>query len=262
MSVSADRYSVPAVQRAIDILNILSAGPQTFTQIQRRMMIPKSSAFAILTTLHKRGLVEWDAEDRYALGMALFSFGCSVMSRFDYRSASLPFMEEIVQKTRETCHLGILHNWQVLYVEKVESPLSIKLASRIGLSLPAHSTGLGKALLSTFTDEQLDAILGCLELARRTDHTITTARELMEDLRLTRLRGFAVDNVENEAGVRCAAAPIRDYSGKAVAALSISGPDTRVTLDRIPELGQLVKETCERISLRLGYQAARPDQSR
>jgi DNA-binding IclR family transcriptional regulator len=157
-----------------------------------------------------------------------------------------------MQTTRETVHLVVYDHGEVVYIDKVESPNTIRMFSQVGRRNPAYCTAVGKAFLAYLPEAAFDEVVA-RGLTHRTDNTRTTPEALRADLELIRQRGYAVDDIENEPEVRCVGAPIFDYSGRAIAAASVSGPATRVTGERVPELGRVVKGATEKISERLGF---------
>lgn len=212
----------------------------------------KSTALRLFEPLVDFGLITQDDETgRFRLGSRVVSLGQSFLSKVDLRAVAHPALRGLMTDTGETVHLTIYDHPDVVYVDKVESPNVVHMRSEIGKRMPAYSTATGKAFLAHLPAEQVaDAI--ARGLPRRTANTITTEEGLHAALREVRERGWAVDDVENEDGVRCVGAPILDHLGTVVAALSVSGPTMRVTEDRVPELGAQVKAVAEEISHRIG----------
>jgi IclR family acetate operon transcriptional repressor len=161
-------------------------------------------------------------------------------------------MEELTKATRETCHLGILQFPWVVYLEKVESPLAVRMHSEVGAMNPLYCTGLGKALLAFSSADLIDSICAG-EFKARTTQTITTAAGLREDLKRIRERGYSIDDVENEEGIRCVGAPIFDHDGNPIAAISLAGPANRITLPSTTQLGPMVAKAAFDVSRRLGF---------
>ncbi len=147
----------------------------------------------------------------------------------------------------------MLDGSDVVYVAKVESRRTLRIPSAVGRRNPAYCTGVGKAMLAHLSEEQLAAYLAQTPLRARTRKTITSKPELRAELRAIAAQGYAIDDHEIEEGVRCVGAPVRDYSGRVVAAISIAGPSIRVTKDRIPELAAHVIAAASAISAQAGY---------
>jgi DNA-binding IclR family transcriptional regulator len=245
-----------SVRRALGLLLFVGEHDDprgvSLKDIAEGLELNKSTALRLFEPLIDFGLVAQDDETgRFRLGARVVSLGQSFLSRVDVRALAHPALRALMTDTGETVHLTIYDHPDVVYVDKVESPNVVHMRSEIGKRMPAYSTATGKAFLAHLPADQVgDAI--ARGLPRRTAKTITTAEELHAELGKIREQGWAVDNVENEDGVRCVGAPILDHLGAVVAALSVSGPTMRVTEDRVPELGAQVKTVAEEISRRIG----------
>lgn len=219
----------------------------------------KPTTFRILRALRARSLLTQD-RDRgvYTLGPMTLRLGMDYLESLDLRREALPTMRRLAAETGETIHLSILDGVDVVYIEKVDSPQSVRMFSRIGHTMPAHSTGIGKAILAYLPEEELKARLPD-QLEARNAMTITSRDRLVEHLRGVRERGYSTDDMENEDGIRCVGAPIFDHTGAVCAGVSIAGPAMRVTPDRLAGLGPLIRDAGAEISARLGYQPVRSD---
>jgi DNA-binding IclR family transcriptional regulator len=162
-------------------------------------------------------------------------------------------MERLSGAVRETVHLGVLDQGEVLYVDSRESPLNSFAASHIGKRNPVHCTALGKAMLAFLPDEEVASICGEKGFRKQTGQTILTLARLRADLAAARRDGYAVDDRELNEGTRCVAAPVRNHDGRVFAALSVSGPVSRVTTEAVPELGRMIAAAAAEISEGLGY---------
>lgn len=166
-------------------------------------------------------------------------------------------MRDLAEGTRETVHLVFLDRNEIVYLDKLEAAnnhSSLRMASRVGLRIPAHSSAVGKVLLSHLPEETLNDLLREKGLPKRTENTITDPGQLKSHLKMVRRKGYAIDDEENEKGIRCVAAPIQDEAGKVVAAISVSGPAFRITKKGIQEtLKKEVMETALKVSQRLGF---------
>ena len=174
----------------------------------------------------------------------------------DLRDVSADLLARLVEASDETCHLGILEGERVLYLEKMESSHSLRMVSHIGSTSSLHSTGLGKAILAHLPSASIEAILA-QPLERHTSNTITDPGLLWRELRTIQERGFAVDDGENEVGVRCIGAPVFDHLGQAMAAISVAGPVTRMTRERADALAPVLVAAAAELSQRLGYSGKR-----
>ncbi len=216
----------------------------------------KPTTSRILRTLRARSLLTHDRDRRaYTLGPMTLRLGMDYLEGLDLRREALPTMRRLAAETGETIHLSILDGVDVVYIEKVDSPQSVRMFSRIGHTMPAHSTGIGKAILAYLPEEDLRARLPD-QLEVRTAATISSRDQLMEHLRGVRARGYSTDDMENEDGISCVGAPIFDHTGAVCAGVSIAGPAMRVTPDRFAGLGPLARDAGAEISAMLGY---RPD---
>lgn len=217
----------------------------------------KPTTFRILRALQARSLLTHD-HDRgaYTLGPMTLRLGMDYLESLDLRREALPTMRRLAAETGETIHLSILDGVDVVYIEKVDSPQSVRMFSRIGHTMPAHSTGIGKAILAYLPEGEIEARLPA-RLEARSALTITSRDRLVEHLRGVRARGYSTDDMENEDGIRCVGAAIFDHTGVVCAGVSIAGPAMRVTPDRFASLGLLIRDAGAEVSARLGYQPVR-----
>ena len=251
---------VQTIERASQILDILGQSPQgiSIRELSTKVNLPKGTIHRLLSSLLHFGYVRQDPKTRnYFLGFKLVELGNLLLGQLDLRKEAEPFLRDLAEGTKETVHMVVMDRDEVVYIEKVEfeqNPGGLRMASRIGLRNPIHSCAVGKVLLADFSDEALDHFLRGKNLLRRTENTMTDPVQLREHLKLVRKQGFAIDDEENERGIRCIAAPICNEVGRVVAAISISGPAFRVTKKVIQEsLKKEVMETAFKISQRLGF---------
>lgn len=228
---SAERYSVRAVERALSILKILSVEESAnLTTISRRIGLPQSTAFRLLTTLVAQGYVEQPSGDfHYRLGVECLALGDAFLKASDLRQRSEECLAALRDRCGETVHLAVLEGEEVVYLLKLPGlhPIGL-MSSRAGGRAPLYCTALGKALLAYLNPESgLPAFLKKGRLKRFTPTTLTSLRSLEIDLKKTRKRGYALDNEEHEPGVACIAAPIFGHAGL-LAAVSASGPAARI----------------------------------
>ena len=251
---------VQTIERASSILDILGQSSQgiSIRELSAKLKLPKGTSHRLLSSLSYFGYVRQDPKTRdYFLGLKFVELGQLLLSQLDLRKEAEPFLRDLAERTKETIHLVILDRNEIVYIDKVETdqnPSGLKMASRIGLRNPAHSSAVGKMILATFSEEELQSFFKERSLVRRTENTITDPIQLREHLKTVRKQGYAVDDEENEKGIRCVAAPIYNETGKTVAAISITAPAFRVTRKIIQEtLKKEVMETAFRISERLGF---------
>ena len=247
--------NVKSVVRAIKIIECFSENgfELNLSEIVHKTNLPKATVHRILTTLKNGGLVNQNLENRkYKLGLKLFELGSLVFRKLKLREVALPLIEKLSEESGETVHLGILDKEEIISIEKVDSSFSLRSNIYIGKRTPAYCTGVGKALLAFQLPDKIRLFLQQSKRKKHTLNTVIDADKLETELERVRKEGFAVDNMEHEEGIRCVAAPIRNYEGKVVASISISGPSIRITEKKIPQFALMVKETAETISKRLG----------
>jgi DNA-binding IclR family transcriptional regulator len=251
---------VQTIERASSILDILGQSPQgiSIRELSSKIKLPKGTIHRLLSSLSYFGYVRQDPKTRnYLLGFKLVELGNLLLNQLDLRKEAEPFLKDLAERTKETVHMVILDRNEVVYIDKVETDQhtsGLRMASRVGLRNPAHSCAVGKVLLADLPEEALNNFIKEKGLPKRTENTITNFTHLKEHLNLVRVQGYAIDDEENEKGIRCVAAPIRNEIGKAVAAVSISGPAFQVTKKVVQEsLRKEVMETAIKISRRLGF---------
>jgi DNA-binding IclR family transcriptional regulator len=213
----------------------------------------KPTTHRILRTLTQRDFLRVDEQrNLYTLGITNLRLGMQFLERLDIRREALPVLRPLAAQAEETVHLGTLSGTSVVYIEKVEGPRAVRMFSRVGDTMPAYSTGIGKAILAWLGDDELEQHLP-EHLVPRTPHTIVDRDELSAELGRIRARGYSTDDVENEEGIRCVGAPVFDHSGRVAGGISIAGPEQRMTLARLAELGPLVREHADAVSAAVGY---------
>jgi len=255
-----DQYTVPALVRAFEMLDMLSMSSVGLIKMDfaRKLKIPYSSIFNLLTTMEKFGFVRRDEDTgKYYLGLKLLSLAGIPSRELSLRDIVAPFLQEMVRATGVTGHLAILDGGEAVYIDKVEPDSYVKINTWIGKRNYIHSSAVGKALAAFRSEEEIDALLHA-GLPKRTRHTITTAKRLRQELVRVRSTGYATDEQEDERGGFCVAAPIFNASGTVVAALGLSAVATDFPARRFPELGETVRSFAARASVQLGYAGAYP----
>ncbi|KGR75185.1 IclR family transcriptional regulator [Ureibacillus sinduriensis] len=249
--------TVQSIERAFMILEYLSEHPNgmQITKLATETKLSKSTVHRLLSTLIELQYVRKDSEtDRYYLSYRTLYLTRNILSNSSLITVARPLLENLVKEINETVHLCVEENEEVVYVDKIESNQTIRMYSRIGSRAPMYCTGVGKMMLSGKDEHTLNEIISRIRFTKRTNYTILTPTDLLHEISNIRKNGYSLDNIENEEGIRCIAAPIYDFSGKIIASFSISGPSTRVTMDRIEnELAKKILNTSRAISSRLGY---------
>jgi DNA-binding IclR family transcriptional regulator len=227
---STDRYTVDAAAKALELLSVFSfREPRlSLADLAKRTGIPRATAFRLLSTLEQSGFLAKE-HGAYQLGIKCFVLGNIVAGGLDLRETAHPHLVGLRDATRETTQIAILDHWQVVYLERMLSPLPVGfMRTRAGAILPAYCTGLGKTLLAFMPEEEVAAWAATQRFPAITPRTITTAKRLLRELRVIRERGYGLDEEERERGVCCVAAPIRNHNGEVVAAISVAGPSQRM----------------------------------
>lgn len=248
--------SIQSVARALQILKYIAAQGNSagLTTISGDLGLCNSTTHGLLATLKTNGFVQQEeVNGKYSLGISLFELGQTVKQSMDVRKISLPYLKSLVKKYNETMHLGILEQHEIVYIEKVESPQSIRMLSQVGGRHPAHCTGIGKVLLAELSDNVLKDFFRERELLGFTQNTITNFNELLNHLAKIRVDGYALDEEEIEAGLRCVAVPLKDYKSCAVAALSMCIPVNRLAKHDFAAIIRDLKIAALEISRKLGY---------
>jgi DNA-binding IclR family transcriptional regulator len=256
---SQDRIgpTVKSAARCLDLLELLAVSRDglTLTEIGERLGWPKSSTLALVRTMRDRGFLADGYRDRsYRLGPKAVWLGTAFLGSLDLVREGQEVIRAISRACDETVHLATLDGRHVLYLAKEEGTGQMRMVSAVGKRIPAHGTGVGKMLLAELSPEELEQILPPgLGLEAITARTITDRAALLAELAAIRPRGYATDDGESTVGLCCVAAPVRDATGRAVAAISISVPSPRDSDDRFDSLRQSVLLGAEELSRRLGW---------
>lgn len=246
---------VQSVERAVTILDILArSGEAGVTEIATEIGVHKSTAFRLVSTLERGGLVE-QAEERgkYRLGMGILRLAGATTARLDVVQEARPICRKLASDTGETVNIAVLSGRSALYLDQVAGASALQSHNWVGQHIPLHATSNGKILLSRLSDDELGLALPTLPAY--TGSTISTRRNLRRELEEVRAQGYAVAIDELEVGLTAVAAPIRNAHGDVVASLSLSGPTFRLDDSRIQEVLPLVVDAANEVSHRLGWGA-------
>jgi len=251
-----DRYLINSILRACNILKSFSQGKGIFkiSELAQQVHLDRSTTYRILLSLEKSGLVEKDKKTgEYSLGVAAFEVGSAYLRRADLVQVSKPIMSELALKVQETVHLAILSHTEILYLDKIDSPRTLGVISKIGQRAPVYCTALGKTLLAFQPEEQQSRIIEQIQFKSFTPRTITSKSRLIKELRAVREQGYSLDYREIEEDVECIAAPIRDHNGNIIASISISGPQRKIQTPLEKKFVGHVLEAAALISSKMGY---------
>lgn len=251
-------YLVQSVDRALDILEAFNYQQEEFgvTELSQKLGLHKNNVFRLLATLELRGYIEQDKRTgNYRLGIKTFEVANIFLHHLGLRRQARPILEEIVNRCDETAYLAILDGAEVVYVLMNETSQTVRIVPRLGHRLPAYCTAAGKVQLAYESRDHLAEIFAGRPLKKHTANTIDNFEKLLTHLREVTRLAYAVDDQELEEGIRCVAAPVKDYSHRVVAGLGLAGPVSRFSTERIEkELVPLVKEAANKLSQRLGYE--------
>jgi DNA-binding IclR family transcriptional regulator len=249
MSPELGRDKIQVLVKAMAILTSLAGGSKSVRELCELTGVTKPAAYRILHTMEIAGYVGRDVARReYFLGPVFIGFTKPDEKSMSVARLALPEMIGINKKFDETVNLGVLSGGRILYLECVESKQRLRTVNPLTTKDYVHSTALGKAILSTFSADEIEQIVQTLDMPRHTSKTLTNGRDLTAAIQRAKKRGFSLDDQENEMGSRCVASAILDSSGKAVAAMSVSGPVSRMTSDRIKEISDVLKSVCSKLS--------------
>lgn len=246
---------IQSLERAIDILELLSVNPNGIQvkDISSKLDLNKSTVSRMLSTLVIRGYALKKNDGSYKLGLKIVDISSMYLNNLQLKTESLPFLDFLRNKTNLIIHLGAYNDEELIYLEKITSFTNLRMYSQIGKKAMLHSTGLGKAVLSTMTDREVENILSTKKLEKLTSNTMTDIKDILRDVRVIRERGYAIDDEENECGMKCVASPIFDYRGTVIGAISATGIVDVMTVDKIKATIPIVMETADKISEAMGY---------
>lgn len=248
--------SVQVINRALDILEQLSqsAKPIGPTEISKSTGISKSTVCRLLFTLYTREYVErHETDGKYSIGPKLIALVSCYIGSLELQTEARPYLSMLASDLNLTTHLGILDGNEVIYIEKLDHFPTKQLYSQIGYRVPAYCSSLGKCLLSRYSGEDLKRIIGCSRFKTYTPNTLPDMEALKKQLRQIRDQGWAMDNQEYEKDHMCVGAPIYDYRGEIIAAVSASGTSEVITPKYLPAVVDEVKQTAKLISKCMGY---------
>ncbi len=256
-------FNVQSLTRAASILDVFSHNKQELSlkELTDATRLSKSTCYRLLATLEEIGFIERTPDrSRYMLGMRLFELGLIVQNRMNLRRQALPYLVELAETTGETAFLIIRDRDEALCIERVEGTYPVRvLALNVGGRLPLHLGGAQRALLAELPDEEVLRIVREKGMPKFTELSVTDPQELLVELERTRQRGYGRSWEDITPGVAAVGAVVRDYTGKAIAAVSIAGIVQRFNTERFDFLVQTVQQTALKISRQMGYNPDRED---
>ena len=246
---------VQSLTRGLTILEKLAEieGGATLTDIAQRVGLAASTAHRLLNTLEKMNYVHQDAElGVWTIGLKAFVVGSAFVSHRDFAIQSHSYLRRLMDQSGETANLSILDGYDVVFIGQVQCREIMRMLVKLGSRHPIHASGSGKAILAALPDDMIQDILAKHGLPRHTEHTIVTPDGLWNAIKLIRRHGYAYDDEEHALGLRCVAAAVYDEYSEPLGAISLAGPLSRLTDERIRALGPLVARTAAEITARMG----------
>ena len=247
---------VQSVDRTLTILEVLSdySDGLGITEISERVNLHKSTVYRLLSTLTYKGYVVQDEESsKYKITFKLFELGSKKVDKLDLLKSSKPYTKMLMESVNEVVHLIIREDNEIVYVDKVEANNTISMKSRIGNRAPMYCTATGKAMLAFLPEEEVLKIWKSSKIIRLTENTITDFILYKKELQEIKKIGYAIDDEENEMGVKCVGAPILNIKGDVAGAISVSGPIHRITEDKMDFISKEVIKYANMISEEIGY---------
>jgi IclR family transcriptional regulator, acetate operon repressor len=246
---------VQCVDRALLIIETLAEDDEGYrlTDLAARTGLSPSTVHRLLTTLEKRRFVRFDRDDSmWHIGAKSFAVGSTFVRRRNFVTEALPYLRKLREQTRETANLAVVDDGAMIVLTRVESREIMRSVTKVGGRVPMVASGLGKALLSTYSEQEVFAIIRRDGMPRLTSNSIVRAGDLCKSLHEIRQQGYSVDNEEAIVGLRCVSAVVYDDRSEPLAAISVSGKASRVPNDRLPALGKLVQEVAAELTRALG----------
>lgn len=238
-----ERYILSSVDSALSILNLFYEHEElSASEVGKLMGMSRSTAFRFMVTLERRGYVTKTTGGKYRLGLNLFSLGMVAYNRMELVSLVHPYLVQMAEESGETCHVAIISDGvHVIFIDRALGSSWLKMDTAIGYSQVAHCTATGKAILAYQSDRAINQYLRNTSFPQITKNAIPDAGALLRRLDQVRLDGYASDDEEAEVGLTCYGMPLLDASGKAYAAISISGPTTRMVRHKEEHLERIAK---------------------
>lgn len=248
-----------SVEKVFQIIEMMaqSREPLRLQDISLKVEMPASTTLRFINTLMTCGYANQNPNTlRYSLSLKFMHIGSLVSSQMSIRDIAHPYLVELSRKCDESVCLAIEQDKEIVYIDVIDGPDGmLKITQRIGKVAPIHSTGIGKLMLLNYDSKQINQIIAVKDLKALTPNTITSKEELLKELAKVKMQGYALDDEECELGARCLSAGIKDYTGKYVAGISVSGPISRMTMDYIETIKNIVIETADRVSELLAYKS-------
>lgn len=246
---------IQSLERAAAILDVIARNPEGvgLAEISAELGLHTSTAFHLIRTLVNLGFVSQNADDKhYRIGSRLFTLAAGALDESALLALATPILERLSGRTGEAAHLAVRSKDEIVVIARTAASGMLQLSGRTGATRPAHATAIGKMLLAAMAPDDLDRLLKTLHLERFTPGTITDRRALRREIDEVRRRGIAYDDCELDVDVRCIAMPVRDFAGRCVGAMGISGPVWRLSQGAMEEKAEVLRGAVEELSALLG----------
>lgn len=257
MKQAKEKYSIQAVDNSLDVLEQFfgEKGELGITEISRNLGLHKNNVFRLLATLEHRGYIEQNKNnEHYKLGIKALELGKAFLSHTGLIRVAQDRIVELSNLVNETTYLAILRDNQVFYIEDHESSQPLRVSSRIGTRMSPLCTAIGKIILANYDEDDRDRVIAANQFVKHTENSLSSVADYLEELEQARERGFAVDNEERDLGIRCVAGPIFNYNDQIVAGISLSGPVSRMSDERLEKVYiPAVLDACRDVSRAIGY---------
>ncbi|MEN1759699.1 MULTISPECIES: IclR family transcriptional regulator [Anoxynatronum] len=253
---TAGGSAVQSIDRTFHIIEVLAEKPDGLglTELGKRVGLHKSTVHRLLLALIHHGYVEQDSGSSvYRLSLKMYEIGSKIIDDLALNEVARPLLSALKESVNEVVHLVIRDDIEIMYIDKVEADNKIRMHSRIGARSPLYCTSAGKAMMAFLPEQEIVSIWERSHIQKLTIYTITDLEKMREELNQVKNRGYAIDNEENELGIRCVGAPIFNYRDEVIGAISISGPTLRVTPERVAAFGEAVMATGRLISQKIGH---------
>lgn len=246
-------YKINSVEKTMKILELLAEkGELSVAEAANHLDLNRSTCHRFLVTLRELGYVVQNTLHHYRLSFLIFELGNKVANCLQVRQIAHPYLKELSNLFNETINLGYWDNNEIIHLEKIDSSEILRIDPGIGSRVPAYCAGLGKAILAFLPDEDLNSFLKSVPLKPMTQNTITNKEDLLKELGRIRKQGFATDHEELCIGLRCVGTPVFDYTNYPSYSVSVAGPSSRMTKEKITVMKEEVRRVGRELSKSLG----------
>ncbi len=259
-SENATPSSVQVLDRSLNLLSLIAdADGSTLSDLADHTGMAPSTVHRLLSSLANHGMLTHDPESGdWTIGVRAFEIGNAFLRYRKLGTISRPFLKRLMDECGETANVAIEDEGDVVFISQIESHAPMRAFFRPGRRGPIHASGIGKAILSTWSDTDIGQALTGKTLTHFTAHTLDTLPALLKDIQQIRARGWSIDDEEHTLGMRCIAAPLFNEHGEAIAGISVSGPAVRLPKDKLGVLGPVIRRTADELTKAMG--GRRPDE--